>query len=317
MPSRGHGGPDTPGRTDRGPWAAVVMGSHYMISSGHYLATVAGLRMLEHRRQRRRRWRRRGPGHQRRADGHDQPWRRGADHDLPGPDQRGDHHLRPGLVAEGGDPRDGQAARERRHRGWHRTDRRASRGRRLADRAESVWHAEPGGGRGAGDRAGRARLSDVPRHAPRPGVDGPPVVRPVADQPSALPAKRPPARARANASCSRPSGAPCSAWSRPSRRRRPTAARPGSPPARDRFYTGDIADEIARFYAREGGLLTREDLAEFAVAVEPPVKTTYRGYEVYACGPWCQGPVVPETLNILEGFDDLGAMGQNSAARCI
>ena len=83
--------------------------------------------------------------------------------------------------------------------------------------------------------------------------------------------------------------------------------------ARDRFYTGDIAEEIARFYAQHDGLLTREDLAEFAVAVEPPVKTTYRGYEVYACGPWCQGPVVPETLNILEGFDDLGATGQNSA----
>jgi gamma-glutamyltranspeptidase/glutathione hydrolase len=83
--------------------------------------------------------------------------------------------------------------------------------------------------------------------------------------------------------------------------------------ARDRFYTGDIAEEIARFYAQHDGLLTREDLAEFAVAVEPPVKTTYRGYEVYACGPWCQGPVVPETLNILEGFDNLATLGQNSA----
>jgi len=84
--------------------------------------------------------------------------------------------------------------------------------------------------------------------------------------------------------------------------------------ARDRFYRGDIADEIAAFYAQAGGLLTREDLAEFAVGVEPPVRTTYRGYEVYACGPWCQGPVVPETLNILEGFTDLTAMGHNSAA---
>jgi gamma-glutamyltranspeptidase/glutathione hydrolase len=83
--------------------------------------------------------------------------------------------------------------------------------------------------------------------------------------------------------------------------------------ARDSFYTGDIAEEIIRFYAQHGGLLTREDLAEFAVAIEPPVKTTYRGYEVYACGPWCQGPVVPETLNILEGFDTLATLGQNSA----
>ena len=35
-----------------------------------------------------------------------------------------------------------------------------------------------------------------------------------------------------------------------------------------------------------------QDLAEFHVDIEQPVKTTYRGYEVYACGPWCQGPVV-------------------------
>jgi len=83
--------------------------------------------------------------------------------------------------------------------------------------------------------------------------------------------------------------------------------------ARDRFYHGDIAEDIARFYAQEGGLLTRADLAEFAVAVEPPVHTTYRGYDVYACRPWCQGPVVLEALNILEGFDDLPVLGHNSA----
>ncbi|MCC6790074.1 MAG: gamma-glutamyltransferase, partial [Thermomicrobiales bacterium] len=81
--------------------------------------------------------------------------------------------------------------------------------------------------------------------------------------------------------------------------------------ARDRFYTGDIADEIHRYYEREGGLLTKDDLATFTVAVEPPVMTTYRGYEVYACGPWCQGPMVLEALNILEGFD-LRALGHNS-----
>jgi len=73
--------------------------------------------------------------------------------------------------------------------------------------------------------------------------------------------------------------------------------------ARDRFYRGDIAEAMARFSREEGGWLTLEDLAEFHVGVEEPVKTFYRGYEVYACGPWCQGPIVPETLNILEGYD--------------
>lgn len=73
--------------------------------------------------------------------------------------------------------------------------------------------------------------------------------------------------------------------------------------ARDRFYKGDLAERMARFSQEQGGFLGYSDLAEFAVKVEPPVRTTYHGYEVYACGPWCQGPVVPETLNILENYD--------------
>jgi gamma-glutamyltranspeptidase/glutathione hydrolase len=81
--------------------------------------------------------------------------------------------------------------------------------------------------------------------------------------------------------------------------------------ARDRFYKGDIADEIASFHEQAGGLLTKGDLAAFAVTVDPPIKTNYRGYDIYACGPWCQGPVVPEALNILEGFD-LTRLGHNS-----
>jgi gamma-glutamyltranspeptidase/glutathione hydrolase len=76
--------------------------------------------------------------------------------------------------------------------------------------------------------------------------------------------------------------------------------------ARDRFYTGDIAERMVRFSSEQGGWLTMQDLAEFHVTVEEPVKTTYRGYEVYACGPWCQGPVVPQTLNILEQYDLTG-----------
>ena len=82
-----------------------------------------------------------------------------------------------------------------------------------------------------------------------------------------------------------------------------TSREAGIRAARDRFYTGDIAERMVRFTREQGGWLTMQDLAEFHVAVEEPVKTTYRGYEVYACGPWCQGPVVPQTLNILEQYD--------------
>ena len=45
--------------------------------------------------------------------------------------------------------------------------------------------------------------------------------------------------------------------------------------------------------------------------MEEPVAVTYRGYTVYKCGPWTQGPMLCETLNLLEGFD-LKKMGHLS-----
>jgi gamma-glutamyltranspeptidase/glutathione hydrolase len=82
--------------------------------------------------------------------------------------------------------------------------------------------------------------------------------------------------------------------------------------ARAAFYRGEIAETLVRYHERHGGLLTRQDLAEFRVKVEPPVSTRFQGYELYACGPWCQGPVLPQVLNVLEGYD-LAALGHNSA----
>ncbi|MBA3713363.1 MAG: gamma-glutamyltransferase [Pyrinomonadaceae bacterium] len=82
--------------------------------------------------------------------------------------------------------------------------------------------------------------------------------------------------------------------------------------ANDRFYKGDIAREIARSVKEEGGLITAEDLANWQVRVEEPVKTTYRGIEVYKLTHWTQGPAMLQALNILEHFD-LKAMGYNSA----
>ena len=80
---------------------------------------------------------------------------------------------------------------------------------------------------------------------------------------------------------------------------------------RDFFYRGEIAEEMVGFCQEQGGLLTMEDLAEFHVKLEPPARGSYKGIEVYTCGPWCQGPVNIETLHILEGYD-LRAMGHNS-----
>jgi len=81
--------------------------------------------------------------------------------------------------------------------------------------------------------------------------------------------------------------------------------------ARDAFYRGEIAEAICAFHRQEGGLLTREDLAEFSVEVLPAVRTTFRDLEVATCGFWCQGPVLLQMLNLLEPYD-LAALEHNS-----
>ncbi|HVQ77455.1 MAG TPA: gamma-glutamyltransferase [Candidatus Binatia bacterium] len=81
--------------------------------------------------------------------------------------------------------------------------------------------------------------------------------------------------------------------------------------ARDAFYKGEIARRIADYHAREGGLLTAEDLAEFEVEVGPALTTSYRDYQIAACGFWCQGPVLLQMFNLIEGYD-VGALGHNS-----
>ena len=81
--------------------------------------------------------------------------------------------------------------------------------------------------------------------------------------------------------------------------------------ARDYFYRGDIAEEMAQFSREQGGLLTLEDIRDFSVKVEEPEVGRFRDYSVYTCGAWCQGPVLAETLQILED-DDLAGLGHNS-----
>jgi gamma-glutamyltranspeptidase/glutathione hydrolase len=82
--------------------------------------------------------------------------------------------------------------------------------------------------------------------------------------------------------------------------------------AYERFYRGDIAREFVRGAREEGGLITEQDLANWRVHLEEPVKTTYKGIEVYKLTTWVQGPVLLQALNILENFD-LRSMGYNSA----
>ena len=85
----------------------------------------------------------------------------------------------------------------------------------------------------------------------------------------------------------------------------------------DRFYgrnaqRNDIAEELEAFYIEQGGFLRREDLAAHKTLIEEPVAVDYRGYTVYKCGPWTQGPFLCQALRLLEGFD-LKGMGHLSA----
>ena len=83
--------------------------------------------------------------------------------------------------------------------------------------------------------------------------------------------------------------------------------------ARDAFYKGDIARQIARYHADNGGFVTYEDLAEYDVRIEPTVVSRFGDIELHCCGPWTQGPVLSQTLRLLEGHD-LEACGHNSPA---
>ncbi len=78
-----------------------------------------------------------------------------------------------------------------------------------------------------------------------------------------------------------------------------------------RFYEGDIAEELVRGSQEQGGLFTMDDLANWKVYIEEPVKTTYKGIEVYKLTSWVQGPVLLQMLNMLEEID-LESMGFNS-----
>ncbi len=96
------------------------------------------------------------------------------------------------------------------------------------------------------------------------------------------------------------------------------AGTPGRRPAgiaaaRDRFYRGDIAAAIDAFSVWVGGLLRAADLASYRARLEPPIRTTFAGREILGQSAWTQGPVLMQALGMLGCFD-LRAMGHNSAS---
>ena len=83
--------------------------------------------------------------------------------------------------------------------------------------------------------------------------------------------------------------------------------------ARDAFYRGDIARKIVAYHKANDGWLREDDLADFHVDVETPLAVRFGDTTLFGCRPWCQGPVLLQTLKILEGID-LKSLGHNTPA---
>lgn len=70
------------------------------------------------------------------------------------------------------------------------------------------------------------------------------------------------------------------------------------------FYTGKIADLIARDMAANGGIITKEDLANYQVVWRKPVTGHYRGYEIISMPPPGSGGThLIQILNVMENAD--------------
>ena len=91
--------------------------------------------------------------------------------------------------------------------------------------------------------------------------------------------------------------------------------------ALDCWYRGFVADAFLGFQEREfmdssgqrhAGLLAEADLRDWRPAIEQPLQVDYEGLTVLKAGPWSQAPVFLQQLLLLEGFD-LPALGLASA----
>ena len=81
---------------------------------------------------------------------------------------------------------------------------------------------------------------------------------------------------------------------------------------RDAFYKGEIGEKLVAFSNKKGGLFTAEDLAKHTSEWVDPVRTSYRGHDVYELPPPGQGIAALQMLNLLEPHD-LKKLGPTSA----
>jgi len=81
--------------------------------------------------------------------------------------------------------------------------------------------------------------------------------------------------------------------------------------ARDAFYKGEPARSVGKFYEEHNGLLTYEDMASYQGKWMAPLHATFMGYDVFSCDAWSQGPRMTLWLGMLENFD-VKALGYNT-----
>jgi gamma-glutamyltranspeptidase/glutathione hydrolase len=76
----------------------------------------------------------------------------------------------------------------------------------------------------------------------------------------------------------------------------------------DAFYKGDIARKICAYHKANGGFLSLADMAEYRVRYEEPLKVDFAGAQIYCCGPWSQGISLAQIFALIDGvnFAELG-----------
>ena len=80
----------------------------------------------------------------------------------------------------------------------------------------------------------------------------------------------------------------------------------------DVFYRGEIARAIVKFSEEQGGILTLKDLDDFRCRWQEPISTSYRDFGVYEAPPNSSGHILLQELNMVEQFD-LESLGCNTA----
>jgi len=84
--------------------------------------------------------------------------------------------------------------------------------------------------------------------------------------------------------------------------------------AYDAFYRGDIAKTICDYHRDNGGWMVMEDMADYRVRFEEPLKVKFADSDIYCCGPWSQGVSLAQAFAMLEGAkSELIRFGHNSS----